>query len=276
MIPESANHLLMNPANLSARRSRLLARIHRRYQTITETHAIGPLRLAFTRVADPNAVLDQVCRDEDRREKSTGQRRDGNDLHMPYWAELWDSAFGIARIVESGEWSVESKNDRHRRATLHAPAPRPSPLAPSVLDLGCGMGFTGMVAAAMGASVLFADLESDCLLFARLNSLPWTGRVRTRRLNWQIDRLGETFDLILGADVLYDHTQWDYLDSFFRHHISPTGSILLGEPGRQTGDRFPDWITPRGWKLDRIDQPVPTRTKPIRIFRLTLSKPASR
>src|SRR5687767_10962862 len=39
---------------------RLLARIHRRYQTLTETLEFPNLALRFTRIADPNRVLDEV------------------------------------------------------------------------------------------------------------------------------------------------------------------------------------------------------------------------
>lgn len=241
--------LSMDP-HLQAAGNRLLARIHRRFETVTETHAIGPLRLPFVRVADPDTVLDQIVEEEDRREKTSGQRRDGDELHLPYWAELWDSAIGIGQVL------------------AHLLAPGPSPLTPSVLDLGCGMGLTGMVAAAMGASVLLADLEPDALLFACLNTLPWSKHVRTRRLNWRTDRLSESFDMLVGADVLYDRKQWEFLEPFFRHHLSPGGMVLLGEPGRQTGDLFPAWIESRGWQLTMLEQPVSTRPRPIRIFKL--------
>ena len=80
--------------------------------------------------------------------------------------------------------------------------------APQVLDLGCGMGLAGTVAAALGAHVLFADLEPPALLFAALNSLPWRDRIRTRRTNWRTDDLGQQFPLILGADILYEKQQW--------------------------------------------------------------------
>ena len=121
------------------------------------------------------------------------------------------------------------------------------PAAPlRVLDLGCGMGFTGMMAALLGHAVLFADLEPPALLFARLNAIRWSTRIRTRQLNWQTARLDETFDLILGADILYERNQWEFLEPFWRAHLSPAGSILLGEPGRQTGDDFPTWIAVRG------------------------------
>jgi len=131
------------------------------------------------------------------------------------------------------------------------------------------MGLAGTVAAALGANVLFADLEPDSLLFASLNSLPWREKIRTRRLNWKKDGLEERFDLILGADILYEKQQWPFLEPFWREHIAPGGFILLGEPGRQTGDLFLDWIKPKKWKIEQSEQPVPTRPRPIRLFHLS-------
>ena len=100
--------------------------------------------------------------------------------------------------------------------------------------------------------MLFADLEAPALLFARLNSLPWRRRVRTRRLNWQRDRLAEKFDLILGSDILYERKQWEYLEPFWRAHLAEGGTVLLGEPGRQTGELFMPWIVDRGWALEQF------------------------
>jgi len=136
------------------------------------------------------------------------------------------------------------------------------------MDLGCGMGLAGAVAARIGMRVLFADLEPPALLFAQLNSLPDAPRVRTRRLNWQTDRLDERFDLILGADILYERKQWDFLEPFWRAHLAPRGSVLLGEPGRKTGEMFVEWIAERGWALSEFAQPVETRSRPVRVFEL--------
>jgi predicted nicotinamide N-methyase len=232
------------------RRRAILSRIQRRYQTVEETVRVGPLSLAFTRIADPNRVLDEVAAAVDLRER-LGERPDNDHLHLPYWAELWDSAMGLAQYLVQ----------RHSV----------TPLPPDVLDLGCGMGLSGTVAAALGYRVVFADMEADALLFARLNSVAYAPRVRTHRLNWQSDRLPQRFDLILGADILYERAQWQYLEPFWRGHLRPTGSVLLGEPGRQTGTLFPEWITPRGWKLATHQQTVSTRPTPIRIFKLTAS-----
>jgi predicted nicotinamide N-methyase len=245
------------PSPPGAHRQRLLARIHRRFQTVTEEVRLRDrLTLVFTRIADPNRVLDQVAEQEDLRDRLEGKRRPGDELHLPYWAELWDSALGI----------IDHLSDPASSPILN---PDPRALNPlSVLDLGCGMGLTGAVAAALGARVTFADLEPDALLFARLNAIDYQDRVRTRRLNWRKDRIPERFDLIMGADILYDRHQWSHLEPFWRGHLRGGGQILLGEPGRQTGDLFLDWIRPHPWSLEQLNVPVPTRATPIRLLLL--------
>lgn len=231
-------------------KERLLTRIRREYAVTVQRYALGAIDLDFTRVTDPDTVLDRVAEEEDRREKSTGDRKDDEELHLPYWAELWDSAIAMGHYLAGGAG----------RELIRPGLP--------VLDLGCGMGMSGSVAAAMGANVLFADLETPALLFAALNSLPWRDRVRTRRTNWRKDDLRERFELILGADILYERQQWEYLEPFWRRHLAEGGLVLLGEPGRQTGDAFPEWLDKRGWTMLVHEQPVSTRPRPVRLFEL--------
>ena len=232
---------------LVQRAPKLLLRIHRTYQTQRKVWQVGDLTIPFVQIADPDRVLDQVAEQEDRLERLRGRRTEADQLHLPYWAELWDSAVGIGQLLV------------RRREEL---------AGGRAIDLGCGMGLAGTVAARLGMRVLFADLEPPALLFAQLNSLPDAARVRTRRLNWQSDRLDERFDLILGADILYERKQWDFLEPFWQAHLAPGGTVLLGEPGRQTGEMFIDWIAGKGWSLQQHSEAVTTRATPIRIFEL--------
>jgi predicted nicotinamide N-methyase len=228
-------------------RAALLARIHKRFPTITDHLQFGAVEIEFTRVADPNRVLDEVAAEEDRREKNDGVRH-LEPLHLPYWAELWDSGGGIAQhLVDNPGQMLANKN---------------------ILDLGCGQGLAGTVAAACGGQVLFADLEAPALLFAAYNGTRISQKIRTRRLNWQTDKLDEKFDLIIGADIPYERKQWVHLDPFWKSHLAPNGTIMLGEPGRPTGDDFIHWIQDQGWKLNQFSRQVPTREKPIRIFEI--------
>jgi predicted nicotinamide N-methyase len=225
------------PDAVAQTRTRLLARIHRQFQTITEPIVVGTIPIPFTRIANPNRVLDEICAEEDRREKQTGIRLE-NPPHLPYWAELWESSRALASALPE----LDVKNSR-------------------VLDLGCGMGLAGAAAAVMGAHVTLVDLESPALLFARLNTLPYASKVR--RVNWQIDDLNQRFDLILGADIVYEKAQWNFLEEFWKHHLAPEGSILLAEPHRQSGDLFIDWIQAKHWKIDQ-----PAQIAKVRILRI--------
>ena len=235
------------------RRLELLARIGRNYAVVVEPIRSGAIEVQFTRIADPNLVLDQVAREEDRREKATGRRKREDELHLPYWAELWESSLGMASFLVE-QWAgcgrEESAVARIARRSMS------SGRSASVMDLGCGMGLTGTVAARLGMRVLFADLETHPLLFAELNSIADASRCRMRKVNWQSDRLNERFDLILGADIVYDRSQWQFLEPFFGAHLAPGGGILLGEPGRSSGEEFEAWIAARGWQMHRFTQPL--------------------
>jgi len=245
----------------------LLWRIMLRYAVVTESMQIGPISFEFTRVADPDRVLDEVAQEEDRREKLTGKRKREDELHLPYWAELWDSSIGLAHFLVR-QWAFcgagESRLAQFAREQIRNPQ-----RAVRAIDLGCGMGLAGVSAARLGLHVLFADLEPPALLFARLNSLPDRERCRYRRVNWQIDRLQERFDFILGADIVYDRSQWSFLHTFFEAHLAPGGAVLIGEPGRSSGEEFEPWISARGWRMARFNQEIPGRREPIRLLQLT-------
>lgn len=229
-------------------RKALLDRIRRTYRTRSQPVRLGEIAFEFLRIADPDEVLDAVAAEADRNEHESGRRdATGDTLHLPYWAELWDSSYVIGAMLAS-------------RGDL---------AGVEVLDLGCGMGLTACAAAAAGARVLMADLEPPALLFAEYNAWPWRERVTPRVTDWQRDRLGRRFPLIVGADILYERKQWEYLDRFFREHLADGGEVLLGEPGRQTGELFIPWAEAYDWSVSVTSRPVDTRRVPVRVMTLT-------
>lgn len=230
------------PAIAAERRARLIARIRREFAITEETLLVGGRTLAFTRIADPEAVLDEVCRQESLREQGIAPRR---EPRMPYWAVVWESALGIAEQLVA------------RDAV--------SPLAGRrVLDLGCGMGLAGAVAAMLGATTTLGDIDTAALLFARLNTLPWADRCTVTRCDWQADALPGAFDLIVGADVLYDVDQWPHIEAFARRRLAPSGALLLGEPGRPKAELVAGWLAARGWSVSATR--TPAGDKEVRIY----------
>lgn len=74
------------------------------------------------------------------------------DEYMPYWATLWPGALLLADVVAA--WAVVGD---------------PSAV-PHVLELGCGVGLVGLVAASRGYRVTLSDYDEDALAFAAENA----------------------------------------------------------------------------------------------------------
>ena len=213
----------------------LLEQIRQQYDVVSDTIHLEDLTLEFWRVADPESVLDDETLLQSHAELPW----------QPYWAETWDTAYGVAVELASRELA-----------------------GVRVLDLGCGLGLTGTVAAARGAEVVMADFAPPALPFARLNSWPWREHVQVLRLNWRTDDLGQKFDLIVGSDILYDREDLPYLDAFWRSHLDSHGSVLLGDPTRLLTREFIQWIRQRGWQMQESCRHVPQSDRPIRLIEL--------
>lgn len=210
----------------------LLSVIQRDYDIVSQNVCFGDLRFNIWRVADPDALLDDQALVEPHDEL----------VWHPYWAQAWDAAHGIA-------WEL---SERELAGKL-------------VLDLGCGLGITGTVAAARGADVVMADHAPPALLFAEINSWPWRERVSILQLDWRTDWLEQRFDLIVGADILYDRKDLPHLDAFWRRHLKGDGSLLLGDPNRAMTREFLDWLSDRGWNMSESARRVPQSDCQIRI-----------
>lgn len=143
----------------------------------------------------------------------------------PYWALVWTGAHSLARYVEDHV----------------ACAGR------SVLDLGCGLGLTGIVASLKGGRVTFADHEPQALAFARANAeLNGCCGYRTQQLDFSHDTLAQRFSLILGAEIVYDRSLFSVLIDFVLRHLTPDGSALLADAHRTNTDEFYRQLDARG------------------------------
>jgi predicted nicotinamide N-methyase len=231
-------------------RARLLARIRREFDVVEESVVLSGRALAFARIADPDALLGEVCDEVSLSEQGVAPRR---ELRLPYWAAVWESATALAEYLV----------DRDAGQPLAGKA---------VLDLGCGMGLVGAAAAMLGARVTLADIDTAGLLFARLNTLAWASRTRVVRCDWHVSDLGAPFDLIAAADVVYDQEQWRPIEAFARRHLGEEGVLLLSEPSRPAADAFAAWLETMGWQVASSTRPEGDKT--VRIHEAWLRGPA--
>ncbi len=137
----------------------------------------------------------------------------GADERLPYWAEVWPASVLLGRhILRNAEVLCGRM----------------------CLDLGCGLGLTGIIASHVGARVVAFDYEWPAVRFARhnaaLNNVPqplWT------LMDWREPAVrAHGFDFVWGGDVLYEKRFFDPLIRLFRHVLAPGGKIWIGEPVR--------------------------------------------
>ena len=145
------------------------------------------------------------------------------DDRLPYWADLWPSSRVLAGYL------------------LETPrAPNRARRAPTLLELGCGLGLVTMAAMRAGYDVLATDYYEDALRFTRANAAHALGREPgTRHVDWRdfpADLTG--FDRIVAADVLYEKTYPPLLSAAIARTLAPGGEAVIADPGRIAAPDF--------------------------------------
>ena len=137
---------------------------------------------------------------------------------MPYWAELWPASQMLAQTLID------------RQAEL--------PVKGTALEIGCGVGLSGIVALSLGYRVIFSDYDATAVDFAARNaSANGFDNFETLPLDW---RSPPNFQvpLILAADVIYEERNIEPLIAFIQTVLMPEGICLLSDPDRSTKGGF--------------------------------------
>ncbi len=138
------------------------------------------------------------------------------DEYMPYWAELWPSSQMLGEVLIQRDWP---KN--------HA-----------ALEIGCGVGLSGVVALSLGMQVTFSDYDATAVDFAARNAIAnGFTNFKTCPLDWRVPP-SRQFPLILAADVIYEERNIAPLIAFIKAVLAPNGVCLLSDPDRSTRGGF--------------------------------------
>ena len=176
------------------------------WQAIEVRPGAGPLGVFV--LADPDALLDTMDQESFA----------ASDDRMPYYALLWPSGESLAvAVAEGGDLGGQT-----------------------VLDLGSGAGAVAFAAARRGARVTALDWapEAEPLLRAGAAHLGLAlERVVTCDWRKAPADLGR-FDLILGADVLYEARNAEPVARFLAAHLTGGGEAWLADPGRVHAESF--------------------------------------
>lgn len=155
------------------------------------------------------------------------------DERLPYWAEVWPASVLLARHILRNADRLAGRN---------------------CLDVGCGLGLTGMAGASVGARVAAFDYEWPAVRFARRNgALNGVPQPLWMLMDWRDPAVREgSFDFIWGGDVLYEKRFFDPLIRLFRHALAPGGRIWIGEPVRTVSRPVWDRLRGEGFSAEKL------------------------
>ncbi len=148
-----------------------------------------------------------------------------------------------------------------------------------ILEIGCGLGLSSLVAHRRGANVTASDCHPLTRTFldenTRLNGLP---PLAYRHGLWGTAALREDglpvltaahdalvsgqFDLIVGSDILYERDDAGTLANFIDRHAAPVAEIWVVDPNRGNRSAFHRHMARLGFALHEqvLDQPAHDNT----------------
>ncbi len=202
--------------------ARFPTRIHRLAIPLEEG---GTRTIDLVAPADPDALLN---------DPSTEKRYKADD-YMPYWPIIWPSGLMLASRILSATGSP----------------PLPPAMDPRCIELGCGLGSTGIAAGLRGWQVLFTDYDPEAVQFAGHNAfkngIP-IAHIRTLCMDWR-DPVKETFPWVLASDVLYERRLHPLLLAAIAKLLAPGGQAWVSDPQRTSAEDFPLLAVEAGFKV---------------------------
>jgi predicted nicotinamide N-methyase len=138
------------------------------------------------------------------------------DEYMPYWADLWPAARMLAKVIVREPWPVPPSGEK-----LHA------------LEIGCGLGLSGIAALAVGLRVTFSDYDATALRFAAENArLNGYSDFDTLQMDWRFPPRGLQVPVVLASDLIYEMRNVEPLVELIGVVLAPAGLCLITDQDR--------------------------------------------
>ena len=169
------------------------------------------------------------------------------DERLPYWAELWPSAFALSEFILENPRIVKNK---------------------TVLELGCGMGLTTMaLTMAKPGQFVATDYEQPALdstkenfLLNKIKEIP-----TLQLLDWRKPNLNKKYELIIASDVAYEDRFFQPLIELFKNYLAESGEIFLAEPNRTIARTFFGKLALAGFEFEGTDKFIEQGGKEIKV-----------
>ncbi len=183
----------------------------------TITVDLGRRQFQLCLPADPDALLDVAVDDT-----------------IPYWAYLWPTSYDMAAWILSTDWRPPG----------------------DVLEIGSGIGLTGLAGLAAGWPLIFSDFEPLAVhlatVNARLNSFTDAGGAL---IDWR-ESPPQQYSAIFGCDVTYERADHASLLNFLDAALIPDGVCWLADCHRAATEEFLAGAREHGYEISSRDLPA--------------------
>jgi predicted nicotinamide N-methyase len=205
------------------------------YLAVLSHVAVGAEQVPLWRVADLERQIDRAA-----------LLGGDNPPEPPYWAHLWSGAVVLAEAIPEG--------------------------VRTVLELGCGLGLPGLVAARHGARVTFVDRAPAALAFVRESAV--ANRIVAVHLlaaDCTTPAVAAQFDLILAAELLYDRRAFDDLARAVGRSLTPGGRALFADARRIDTRGFYDALGAAGLTWRATERTVREENLPLTVHLIEIT-----
>ncbi|NDY42326.1 methyltransferase domain-containing protein [Dissulfurirhabdus thermomarina] len=175
-------------------------RLAKKYRLGFETVTVGGKTLEVLGVADLEPLIG-------------GRDVFANPREFPFWVKIWEASVVLADFLAA------LPPDPGRR----------------LLELGAGLGVTGLAGAAFGHRVTLTDYQEEILDFGRVSAAVngCADRAAFEVVDWLAPRDLGRFDVLLGSEVLFNEQFFEPLLGVFRRYLAPGGVVYLAHDARR-------------------------------------------
>ncbi|MFP4668496.1 MAG: class I SAM-dependent methyltransferase [Desulfobacterales bacterium] len=126
--------------------------------------------------------------------------------NFPFWVKIWEAGIVLTDTL------LHMNLDKNQH----------------ILELGAGMGITGLFLAAFGYNVTATDNNKDALALMRLNA-DHNGieNLRIKELDWHRPQLDGPFDMICGSELVYKKSDVEPVTKILNTMLKSEGTAYL-------------------------------------------------
>lgn len=126
--------------------------------------------------------------------------------NFPLWIKIWEASIVLSEYLSSADMVKGA----------------------SILELGAGMGLTGMVLGAMGNSVTLTDYNDHSLALLKRNAVHnKLQNIMIKKLDWLNPGTNKTYDIILGTELIYKEEFIDPVLDLLKRFLKPDGTVFI-------------------------------------------------